>query len=373
MSDATANGILVLGGEVKVPRVGAWRATLDLDTEDSKTVTGAVDIAIGSSVWSGTSFDVDVYSGRTKVVLVGGKGGLRKPTKPRFYHAMPARQIVQDLLDEGGERLAPSSSITQTFDFWTRSAGTVAEGLEHIVDELGAVWRMLPDGTIWIGTETWSSSEPKGIVVIAELPDDASILFASDEPTLLPGTTFRGKHVEEVEIRIEPGSVRTRAWFEKAGGRGGGDALRSHLASLVRQETHHVDLYAIRSAKVASQNGDGSLEITLDDPSLPGMSKVPIAYGIPGITAEVLAGARVHVGFEGGSPAKPYAVVVDGSKLKSITVKASQKIVLDCNDIESQKGGRPLARLGDMVRVISTPPGTPAVGQIITANKKHRG
>lgn len=372
MSDATANGVIVLDGDIKMPRVGAWRATLDLQTDDPKLVTGKVDVAIGSLVWSGTSFEVGTFVGRTKVLVVGGEGGLRKPTKPRFYHAMPARTIAQHLLEEGGEALASTSSISKTFDFWTRSAATVSEGLEHVVDELGAIWRILPDGTFWIGTETWPSSEPKNLLILSENPDDASIVVASDEPTLTPGTTFRGKRVEEVEIRIAPEGVRTKAWFQRTSVEGG-DALRAHLANLVRQETHHTDLYAIRAAKVASQNGDGSLELTLDDPSFPGMSKVPIAYGIPGVTAEVLAGARVHVGFEGGSPAKPYAVVIDGSKLKTITIKASQKVIIDCADVESQKGGRPLARLGDMVRVICTPPGTPAVGQIVTANKKHKG
>lgn len=368
MSQSTANGAPVLGGIITMPRGGAWRADLDLDLDDAKKVTGDVSVIVDDMTWNGTSVEAGTFVGRTRLRVVGGKGGLGKPTKPRFYQAIPARTALADLLREGGESLASSSAVATTLDFWTRPAATVSEGIGQLVDELGATWRMLDDGTIWVGTESWPTAKVDGVIITASVPSEGRIDFASATPSLRPGTTFNGQHVDEVEIHLSAGDVHTKAWFGERG-----DQLHFHLAHIVRQETKHLDFFAIRGGHVVSQNDDGTLELKLDDPTMPGMSKVPIAYGIPGVSATVLAGARIHLEFENGSPAKPRAVVVDAAKLKTITIKASQKVIIDCADVESQKGGRPLARLGDMVRVISTAPGTPAIGQIVTANKTHRG
>lgn len=371
-SEATANGSPVLQGAITIPRVGAWRAELEVSQDDAAKLTGAVEVKVGTQTWKGTSVDVGDYAGRVKLRVVGGKGGLGKATAARYYASIPARVVASDALGEGGEALSSTASaalLASVLPFWTRVAGTVAESLEQIVDELGASWRILDDGTVWVGTDTWTEAKLGRMVVTGESPADARVELAMDAHALRPGMAYRGKRVGEVEIRIAPEGVRTVAWF----GEQRGDVLRSALAGLVRQETKHLDLYAIRGGSVVSQNGDGTLELRLDDPRFPGMSKVPIAYGIPGIDAKVAGGARVLVEFEGGSPAKPRAVVYDSAKLTQITIKASAKVIIDAPDVESQKGGRPLARVGDPVMVISTPPGLPATGQIMAGNPRHRG
>jgi hypothetical protein len=114
--------------------------------------------------------------------------------------------------------------------------------------------------------------------------------------------------------------------------------LRVALDGMVRQATKHVDFYAVRAGKVVSQNADGTLELKLDDPDMPGLSKIPIAYGIPGVTAKVKPGARVHVEFADGSPTKPRAVVIDSAGLTELTVKGS-KVLVEALASIAMKGG----------------------------------
>jgi hypothetical protein len=68
-----------------------------------------------------------------------------------------------------------------------------------------------------------------------------------------------------------------------------------------------VDYLAAYQCKVVVQNADGTLELQPDNAALPGYSKVPIRYGVPGISATVAAGARVLLEFAGGDPQKPIA------------------------------------------------------------------
>jgi hypothetical protein len=375
MALINANGLNVLGASIQMPRVGVWTMELDLDGTDAAKATGAVTLTVGSVAWKGTAVEVGAYVGRVHARVLGGAGGFGKATKPKFYAAIPARVVATDLLAEGGETLSATSDASllgTVLPFWTRPAGTVGEGLETLLEDIGATYRVLPDGTVWVGAETWPKATAADVVVEADVPQDSRIVFSSTEPTVLPGTTFKDKKVARVAHKIAPGETRTTVWYEN--GEPQGDPLRVALDGLVRQATKHVDFYAVRAGKATSQNADGTLEIKLDDADMPGLSKVPIAYGIPGVIAKIKKGARVHVEFADGSPKNPRAVVIDSTGLVELTVKAT-KVLIDADDVEvkTPAGAKPVARQGDPVQVVSTPPGTIAAGFIVQGNPNHRG
>lgn len=334
MATATANGINVLTATISVPRVGVWRADLDLDAADASKVSGTIALVLGDVTWTGKATEVGAFVGRVKVRLLAGAAGFGKPTKPRFYQSIPAKTVVTDLLTEGGEKLSNTSDagkLGTVLPFWTRHAGTVGEGLENVLDELGAIWRVLPDGTVYVGIETWPTSEPKDVAVETEVASESKIVFSSSSPSLLPGTTFRGRKVSRVEHSIDAGKTRTTAWYE-TGTTGTGDAFRSALDGLVRQATKHIDFFAVRSGKVVAQNANGTLEIKLDDADMPGMSKIPIAYGVPGISAKVKPGAKVHVQWADGSPTKPRAVVIDPADIIELQANTGMVKVSGASD-----------------------------------------
>lgn len=371
MSDAKANGAAVLGGVISEPRGGAWRAELDVDLDDATKVTGDVEIEVGGVVWRGTSIEVGAYGGRTKLRAVGGKAGLGKPTKPRFYRTMPARTVAVDALGDGGEALSDTSdaaTLGTILPLWTRADGIVSEALEQLLDELDATWRVLRDGTVWIGNETWPTVTDKTAIVIDDVPSEARMTIATEAPVVTPGSTFLERRVSRVETRIAPDSVRSSLWFDS--GDAGGDVVRVAFERIVRQATKHFDYYATYSGKVVAQNGDGTLELRLDSPRLPGMSRIPIRAGA--MTLKVKGGAEVNVVFLNGSPAKPCVTYVDPKALLEASLDPAVKVTVNAVQVVTQNG-RPLARVGDMVQVISTPPGTPAIGQIMTGNNLHRG
>jgi len=68
-----------------------------------------------------------------------------------------------------------------------------------------------------------------------------------------------------------------------------------------------LEYLALYDATVVAQNADGSLDLRLEDPTMPGLSSVPIWLGLPGLRVEVQKGALIKVGFTAGDPRKPFA------------------------------------------------------------------
>lgn len=157
------------------------------------------------------------------------------------------------------------------------------------------------------------------------------------------------------------------------------DKLKALFARLLQPLERRIDYFALYEAEVVAQHEDGSLELQPFAEEvrrkLPPLNRIAVRYGVPGITAKVKEGGSVLVGFAQADPKKPYALIFDSAAVESISVLG---------------GDRPVARLGDAVRV-NFPPlipisgtigGAPfvatativtaGIGQIITARKDFR-
>ncbi len=99
------------------------------------------------------------------------------------------------------------------------------------------------------------------------------------------------------------------------------DRLKRNLASFVQGVMRPVDYFALYPAKVVQQDASSLLlEVTPDDPRLPGMQKVPMRLGIPNATAKIAANARGLVGFEGGDPSKPFFGPWESASLTELNI-----------------------------------------------------
>lgn len=102
-------------------------------------------------------------------------------------------------------------------------------------------------------------------------------------------------------------------------------------------------------ARVIVQHADGSLDLAPESKRAEKllrtstMTKVPIRYGAPAITAKVSAGAVVFVEFLEGDRAQPIVTGWETATVTEITVKADTVRLAD--------GDMPLARRGDLVVV----------------------
>lgn len=320
----TANGAGVIRAHVLRPRIGAWHAELVVDAQDEGTFTGPVALVVAGLNLQGFAKRSGAHHQTVFVRIVGGAGGLGSTVQPRSWQNVPIRIPLSDALTAVGERLSPTadaSTLGTILPKWSRpqrSAGVEVGALLSAVP--GAAWRVLSDGTIWVGPETWPEKE-LDFTEIEFQPSIGRLEFASDVPDISPGQTFSpncgepyaSRRVSSVEHTTEAGRLRNFVVFEDAGAvDNDSDRLTRGLTSFVRSIVGaQLDTLALYPARVVAQNADGTLELKPDDPRWPGFSKVPIRLGIPGATVKLTAG-RVLLGFAGGDPQSPIAELWEG-------------------------------------------------------------
>jgi len=306
-ADVTLGGATVVAGNLLLPRVGAatcWISSLDAETAP----TGAA-----SLIWLGTTLQgvithSGISEGRVSVCWTAGKGGLWKELPAKGYDAVvPASLILGHIMAESGETLSPSSTgLFATVPTWARKAGTAATALDLLADALGAVWRVLPDGSIWWGAETWPASSADGELLSADV---ALGLFRWAPLTLsiLPGQTFQGGRVGCCSYTAAPGSQRCRVWL--LGEARQENPLRSGLVAVVREELRACDYLAMYPCQVVAQHTNGTVDVIPDSERMPPLSSVPLRGPAPGAKVTLpSAGARALLGFLEGTPSKHYAM-----------------------------------------------------------------
>jgi hypothetical protein len=178
-------------------------------------------------------------------------------------------------------------------------------------------WRILSDGTLWVGTESWPTASG-AFTVISQNPADASWFLGVDFPFVLPGTQLDGVgQVGRVEHQIEPSKIRQMVWQNLPNvNRGLPDAVRA----IVRQQTAQIDYLAYYEATVNAQSSDGTtLDITPTDTRIAGLQRIALNLGVPGATFKVTPGAKIMLGFMSGDPSMPY-VHSWGSGSSALTV-----------------------------------------------------
>jgi hypothetical protein len=224
---STANDLSILEATIHLPRSGVWHADLTVDTGTPSQVTGAVALSLfdGQLALAGTSWrPPQLWRGVTRLRWAAGAAGMSTPIGPQGYASAPYSLIVGDILAAAGETLSATSMPLATRTAWVRLAednGTASAGtcLQAVVDELGAVWRTLVDGTIWVGAETWAAWTVTDYQVTDSQPEDDRIELVTSAPTLLPGMSFTpgdamGGNVGRVIYRVRSDAIRTEVFFE---------------------------------------------------------------------------------------------------------------------------------------------------------------
>lgn len=322
---ATANGKDVLNLVITEPRVGIWSAELDVDS--AEPLTGRVALLVDGVTWVGTAMRGDVASERAHARVVGGAGRLGLVLPARFYVSVTFGTVLADLMKETGEKLAATTDnavLIKRVDRWTRSYATAGQSLRQLADDAGVVWRVLRDGTIWLGKETWPAAVVEHEQTDSQ-PGRGSITIAPEAPTLAPGTTFQSKQVSVVHTRVHAEGSRQEALFEDGAGSALGRGMGEFAAIVESCVGNRIDYSRRYPAKVLGQAGDGSLELLADHPKVRGngITRVPIRHGLPGVRVKVNVGSYVELFFEEGDPKRPAAGLwPDGSSCSEISIVA---------------------------------------------------
>lgn len=352
MSELVVNGSAVVSATIEAHREGAWTADLVIDSAD--VPTGVVDVtdASGTGLLRGRVLRAEAPYERAEVRLAGGSGRLGAILAPRYYRGAQVRTILADVARESGSTLADDlgPEVSSELAAWVRVGGEdVVSTLRHLLRSAlpkGWTWRTRYDGSLWLGADSWLDVIAPGVEVLSKRPARGEIeVSATTVAELLaiePGSVFEGLDV--VSIRIDARPDRLRAVIRtQAQARTAGDVVTSGIQRLAREATCERALLALYPAIVRAQaTGTGSVDVEPQpdvaegDRTIPSLVAVPVVAPFPG--ARVLypaaainaRGVRVLIGFEGGDPARPYALpwALSGTTPDRVEINAATTIAL---------------------------------------------
>lgn len=356
----TVNSLPLLRADVVLPRVGVWTADLEVDTETP--ITGRVTVTLGALALVGTVLYGGItpggaWSGR----VVGGAGGLARSIGATAHRNASLGEVLRTALTEAGETLSPTAiDLSAPVARWARLAGPAARTVEQVAAVVGASWRVLADGSVWIGPETWADqTAADALTEHVDVVTSSRALAGDSAAEILPGRTLRleglALRVGAVSHRLDAERFRTHVWVEDRPY----DRLLGAFRALVEAITGRHTLRGLFPARVVLQRADGSVDVVPDDPRVPAPQAVSIRHGLPGVTGVAVAvGTRVRLGFEGGDPSLPFAALWDAGNATSITFNASSHQLARTTDTTSN-GKLVFSPTGTFVAYV--PPGAPDV------------
>jgi hypothetical protein len=194
---AAAKPISPIAAEVRQPRSGEWYCDLDLDQDT--VPQGKIKFQLDDIEFTGTvepeSSGTDGARARCKVMA--GNGRIRRPVKSHSYSGsggVRVGTIVRDILKDCGEDLSDLSdadTLDKKLPRWHVASGvTAANALTRLAKACSGSWRMLRDGTVWFGTETWPEVAPEGLPTSSG--KTASSSWRPSAPTWCPGPCTAG-------------------------------------------------------------------------------------------------------------------------------------------------------------------------------------
>lgn len=217
---STANGAPLLSAVLTIPRIGPWHTDIDVAATDPAILAAPVTLSLvdGAIAFVGAAWRPPAaWRDTVRARLVGGAAGLRTELEPGAYAIATIRTVLTDILRGSGEELSPAIAeglLDTDLDQWVRLGSSAGAALQSLADEFDLAWRVLPDGTVWIGAETWPDAAAFEYVVLDRSVEGGRMVLGVEEPLLLPGTVFEGERVGRVVHRLEPERIRTDVYFE---------------------------------------------------------------------------------------------------------------------------------------------------------------
>lgn len=318
---ATANDENLTVARITERTVGTWTARLEVDTETA--LDPSVTFEIDGETWTGTVVRGELDAGRYRCRMVGGAGGLQAPLQPLWYDSGPTvRLLLSDILGAGGETLSDESDpaiVTRTLNAYHRGQGTVAEELALLVNRVpGATWRMLRDGTVWVGVDTFPELDARDVDIETDpMPEDGRYEIAPESPVVYPGVTYNGRCVTEVVTYLE--GTKLRQELICVSDNATSEPLEKQIARRIDKKLDYTRPY---TAKVLAQHGN-TVDLMPEDERMKGqgITRVPIRMGMPGVEVTFPPGAIVLLGWENADRSKPYATCWPfGAALSAMTI-----------------------------------------------------
>lgn len=380
--------LAVREGDLFFPYRGTWTAHVTLAEAPDELPSGRCTLRWHGLDCAGYLLRIGTAEGETSALVVGGAGGLARTVDAKYYANQPQLRLpASEVLSAVGERLSASSTasvLSQVLPSWPRRRDLAGRLLDDLADAAGAIWRVLPDGSIWIGTDSWvpgGGQEDLDFTLRHSDPEWLVQEIAPLTPAGFPrcGETFSpaglGGKVARVHLEDDGETYVARVWYLSAGA--DDDPLVAGIRGIVREELSRAAAYPQFSGQVVQQRADGTLDVQMDDRRIPPLTSVPLLVPVPGGALEVAAGARCRVAFASGDLRQPAVQLYEtGSGSKAFGIDGDE---VDLGQLSVQiASGGVVAILwtspfgGAPVTIATAPATTPLKGKLKgSAKLKH--
>lgn len=323
MSAILANNVSVLSGTFHMELYGIPTYDIVIDQVDGSGFDAGTAVMIscdGGLTLKGTVADKRAgdFLDTIHVRIVGGKNGMGKTATAKGYMQPQAlvKDVVGDLFNTAGETLSSDSDQTiqnTNLSAWMTTQRAVSECVDVLLEYAApdAGWRILADGTVRIGKESWPSSNDEYVLMNHD-PVEARFDLGVDVPTIVPGVNLNGVgQVAIVEHRITADATRSIVWVQVGVDRGFGESIRL----LAKHALAKIDYFAFYACTVKAQSADLStvdLNPPTDLPLIGGLQRVSLRHGLPGCKVKVPTNTNVMLGWDRGDPQFPFAALWTG-------------------------------------------------------------
>jgi len=338
VTTSSGEKLAAMSGDIQLGYRGNWTMELQLSTSPTTTPSGLVSIDFHGATYKGIVYRAGEDQGTWSMLIGGGKGGLYKVVSPKGYdNGMSIRLPLTELLAAVGESLSPTSTpavLSQALTGWPRTAQEAGALLDELAGFAGAVWRVLPDGSIFFGIDDWKVAADSGVdaTLLSTDPVRTEQTFIPlSPPSWGPGVTIGGRRVGRVVYQETGDEFSAWVFYLDAGGESTDDLVVAGLIQIIREETAYTRNHPGYLGQVIQQRSNGTLDILLDDRRWASLTNVPYLVPVPGAALTVAPGSRVEVTFLGGDGRKYVAGLYErGSATKEIVLTGDQ---VDCGTL----------------------------------------
>lgn len=228
MNQCTLNNLNIFDGVITFPRIGVWHADLSVSTGIDPS--GSATLVLGSQTWVGSyslQSGLDLLN-RQRVRVVGGAGKISNQVLAKSYNAIQARIPLQDAIQDSGEAISPvcdPTVLSIPLRGWVRFQTSGSFALRAILSAIpnNPSWRVVSDGTIWVGYETWPVVTLNDTGYLHSDPASATILIGSFDPDISPGEVLHvaipNQPIQDLKVSsivhtIEDGKIRSLIRYE---------------------------------------------------------------------------------------------------------------------------------------------------------------
>lgn len=308
--DLTIDNRAVIQGRLQLPARGPWWGEFTLDANE------ALEQGQRVTVRSATGFELvatvqkcEVVYGVPQVRIIGGRGGLNRTVAAQWHTGpgLTARTVLTSWADAAGEQLSgtiASELLSRSVARWVRAKGRSIDALDALADALGVNWRVLPDGTVWLGVEQSAEVEAFEHDVVARRVATGCVELVVDAPAaqLLPGRTFEGRKIGTVEYLLTPEKCRAVVGLIASTAQ---DTIQDLITSMVKRALWRERYRGLYRAEVVAVRDDWTVDLrpTLDE--WPEMTEVPVVSGVAGARAQLAQNALVAFEFADSDPTRP--------------------------------------------------------------------